>query len=765
MTVPYTFATATSAIPLSQLDSNFATAITLGSTALYLGNTTTTIAGLTLTSPTLTTPALGTPASGVLTNCTGLPAGSITGTLGVANGGTGVTTSTGTGNVVLSTSPTLVTPVLGTPTSVTLTNGTGLPLSTGVTGTLGTTNGGTGLTSFTANGVVYASSSSALSTGSALTFDGTNLGVGGSSAGAKLSVNKGASGAILRLTDGSQQSMDISSNAGAGAAGVITSDTLNSGAQAWAIASSEQMRLTSTGLGIGTSSPAYKLDVVGEVKIKAASGYNFLFQNSGTTARINYLNDAFSANVSAAYRATDFAWQKGDGSPVLNLDSAGNLGLGVTPSAWDTTGGQRAFQLKDYVTLWQGGNGSSNLAFNTYEYAGNAYKYLASSYASKYTQLAGEHRWFNAPSGTGGDPITFTQAMTLDASGNLGIGTTSPTQRQHLAIATATAIYSRIQNSAGDCYLGLDASGNTNLSADNVGNQLIFKTVATERARIDSSGNLLVGYTTAYDKLQVAGSISSQGGGYVGFYRNGPTNNTNVLDGVTTTAFGISSGVATGRSDASTWVAGFDSLRLVTQGTERARIDTSGNLLVGTTSAPANRLYVQATRTDSNRTAIIDNNGNTSGNQCLGLTLGTNTTNTSSYFLVANGAGADRMYIYGNGNIVNSNNSYGALSDIKLKENIVDATPKLAGLMQVKVRNYNLIGDTIKQIGVVAQELETVFPAMIDETPDRDAEGNDLGTTTKSVKYSVFVPMLIKAMQEQQALIESLTKRLADAGI
>ena len=175
MTVPYTFATATSAIPLSQLDSNFATAVTLGSTALYLGNTTTTVAGLTLTSPTLTAPVLGTPASGNLSNCTGFPASGVTGVLPVVNGGTGVTTSTGSGNNVLSTSPTLVTPILGTPTSVTLTNATGLPLSTGVTGTLATTNGGTGLTSFTANGVVYASSTSALATGSALTFDGSQL--------------------------------------------------------------------------------------------------------------------------------------------------------------------------------------------------------------------------------------------------------------------------------------------------------------------------------------------------------------------------------------------------------------------------------------------------------------------------------------------------------------------------------------------------------------------------------------------------------------
>jgi hypothetical protein len=81
--------------------------------------------------------------------------------------------------------------------------------------------------------------------------------------------------------------------------------------------------------------------------------------------------------------------------------------------------------------------------------------------------------------------------------------------------------------------------------------------------------------------------------------------------------------------------------------------------------------------------------------------------------------------------------------------------------MQVKVRNYSLKTDpNHKQLGVIAQELETVFPAMVEETIDKDEEGNNLGTTTKSVKYSVFVPMLIKAMQEQQTLIETLTTRL-----
>jgi hypothetical protein len=114
---------------------------------------------------------------------------------------------------------------------------------------------------------------------------------------------------------------------------------------------------------------------------------------------------------------------------------------------------------------------------------------------------------------------------------------------------------------------------------------------------------------------------------------------------------------------------------------------------------------------------------------------------------------AYRIKIYSNGNIQNTNNSYGSLSDIKLKENIIDATPKLDDLMKIKIRQYNLKDDKTKrkQIGVIAQELEEVFPNMVDETTDLDGDNNDLGTTTKAVKYSVFVPMLIKAIQELKA--------------
>lgn len=132
----------------------------------------------------------------------------------------------------------------------------------------------------------------------------------------------------------------------------------------------------------------------------------------------------------------------------------------------------------------------------------------------------------------------------------------------------------------------------------------------------------------------------------------------------------------------------------------------------------------------------------------------------------------NNILIFGNGNIQNANNSYGAISDRKLKENIQDSSPKLAKMMKVRIRSYNLIGDSVKQLGVVADELEEIFPGLVEETEDFDLEvgvdeeGNEftnkipLGTFTKSVKYSVFVPMLIKSMQEQQTMIEEMQKQI-----
>jgi hypothetical protein len=185
-----------------------------------------------------------------------------------------------------------------------------------------------------------------------------------------------------------------------------------------------------------------------------------------------------------------------------------------------------------------------------------------------------------------------------------------------------------------------------------------------------------------------------------------------------------------------------------------------GNVSIGTTSS-GRKLSVVGTSTP----LFLNKTNNVSGSYCNIWALGGSETNaTSSYYLYCDTDFVGvRVVIYGNGNIANVNNSYGAYSDIKLKENIADATPKLKDLLKVKIRNFNLKGSDIKQIGVVAQELEEVFPSMIEESNDtiKDEDGKyiETGEKTKTVKYSVFVPMLIKAIQELQEQINELKNK------
>ena len=123
-----------------------------------------------------------------------------------------------------------------------------------------------------------------------------------------------------------------------------------------------------------------------------------------------------------------------------------------------------------------------------------------------------------------------------------------------------------------------------------------------------------------------------------------------------------------------------------------------------------------------------------------------------------------KLAIAGDGDVTNVNNSYGAISDIKLKENIVDANSQWSDIKAVKIRNFNFIADSAKtkMLGVVAQEIETVSAGLINESIDRDPDtSEDLGTTTKNVKYSILYMKAIKALQEAMTRIETLETKVA----
>jgi cytoskeletal protein CcmA (bactofilin family) len=175
--------------------------------------------------------------------------------------------------------------------------------------------------------------------------------------------------------------------------------------------------------------------------------------------------------------------------------------------------------------------------------------------------------------------------------------------------------------------------------------------------------------------------------------------------------------------------------RIGTANVEAARITPNGDLFVGSTSGTER---IRATVSGQQVGIAVFNTNRASNDHLL-------------YAGVANGV--DQFWVVGDSQVLTRLGVYGTLSDRKLKENITDATPKLEKLCQVRVVNFNLKGDETRQLGVIAQEVEQLWPGLVSEAVDKDAEGNDLGTTTKSVKMSVFVPMLIKAIQEQQTMI------------
>ena len=129
------------------------------------------------------------------------------------------------------------------------------------------------------------------------------------------------------------------------------------------------------------------------------------------------------------------------------------------------------------------------------------------------------------------------------------------------------------------------------------------------------------------------------------------------------------------------------------------------------------------------------------------------------------GTGTKSFVVYTNGNVQNTNDSYGQISDVKLKENIVDAPSQWEDFKAVRFRKYNFKEETghetHTQLGVIAQELELTSPGLVYETIDKDEEGNDLGTTTKAVKSSILTKKALVALQEAMNRIETLEAKVA----
>ena len=194
------------------------------------------------------------------------------------------------------------------------------------------------------------------------------------------------------------------------------------------------------------------------------------------------------------------------GAERLRLDTSGNLGLGVTPSAWGTN--YKAIQLNATTVPYVISNNQYlGVGANYYRDGSGNHIYVTSSVASNYVQDASAHKWFTAPSGTAGNAISFTQAMTLTADGDFVVGKTSPTfvasGRRSIEVNGATD--SLLVFSAGGSGIGyLYASATEARLAAFANVPLTFFTNNTEKVRIDSSGNLLVGTTSPQARITAA---------------------------------------------------------------------------------------------------------------------------------------------------------------------------------------------------------------------------------------------------------------------
>jgi hypothetical protein len=467
------------------------------------------------------------------------------------------------------------------------------------------------------------------------------------------------------------------------------------------------MRITSGGnVGIGTSSPGARLDVSSGgnniVASRSTGGYA-AFQRFAPTGQQTY--DFYNVNNVEVARITADASNflafstSSSASERMRIDASGNVGIGTSSPT-----GRLSVTNGDDARVKIFSNGGSvgviDSVANTNDATG---------------------RWLSInPSG-----------------GNVGIGTSSPSDRLTVFAASGVQIGATdgsVIQRVGYCGFGLAFSG----TASN--HPYVLLVNDTERMRIDPSGNVGIGTSSPGNaKLNTQGFGSYRGNAYTiaSFAANSALAPLNIVQATDGTIPGISAGQNSS--------AVFNSLGFYTSEAERMRIDASGNVLVAKTTSADTTVG----------SAVLTNGRITS-------TMASSSADESGYHLYSTGAGAYRFYVNLAGTIFATSTTISAISDQRLKENVRDIDAGLPEIMALKPRKFDWKPgqgrDKKDDRGWIAQEFEQVFPDMIAEWKDPAPEGEE---PYKAVNADL-IPVLVKAIQEQQAQIEDLKTRIAN---
>ena len=473
----------------------------------------------------------------------------------------------------------------------------------------------------------------------------------------------------------------------------------------------------------------------------------FVFDNTWTGTGATYefrTNTSVSPKTHLKVEGTgDISFYEGTGTTAKFFwdASAESLGIGNTDAAqintatgWgDLTIGAVGASSSGITLISATGTGNSGLAFASGLNSGDAYRGFV-----VYNHNA--------------DALTFGSAnverLRIDSSGNVGIGTSSPTQTLHLNSGGAST-YMQMTAGTLNGYIGQQNDGEMRLVTAGGSTFMTFQTEGTERMRIDSSGNVGIGTSSPAGILSIDGAssdtwASSSTGGLTLNGTSSPAVST-ITTYLDDSSLRIGAGVTqkTGLFINGQTASGGSYVSASTGGTEAMRIDSSGNLLVGTTSV------LGSGKVNIKYTSSVDTG--------IAIQSTIESFNTAIQFL--NTAGTQ----VGTVNTTTTSTTYNTSSDYRLKEDWQPVANAITDVKALKPCNFAWKADGTRVNGFLAHELAEVVPEAV--TGEKDAVDDEGNPVYQGIDQSKLVPLLTAALQEAIAKIETLEQRLTDAGL